>query len=291
MPSRLTTGQMMALNHGNISLPLSIQKLIENYAMPPCCLSKTYGNPFNPHFTSGHKAKVSSTSRTMNVRKTVAAHTDDHIFQDLRKVFASIVKGKDGTVLPTTSINRMLIPPNKANEIGELFFQTMIQCPLQIEEYLKVLFSIKRPGDDIEHKIRLACAKTAIDTFNNPVTLQDTKISDGTTLTRNHRESTCMVITQLYAYDYKTDNGVDLSKPASIFSNYDKLKSRYIDNLFIDIDNGNADAIKILANSLKVLINSKKYPKLLDDYGQKIKDIYNNTTFKLTTRLAIKDFI
>ena len=290
--SRLSTGQMMALNHGRISLPPSMQLIMDNYLMPPCCLSKPYANLHNPHFKRGRDdvCKIANASRTMAVRKVVASHTDDHIFHDLRKVFASIVKGKDGTVLATMSINRMLIPSNKAAEIGELFFQTMIQCPLQIDDYLKVLFSIKRP-DEIENIFRLSCAKKAVETFNNPLKIPDSKISDSETLTKLHRESTCMVLTKLYAYDYKSDLTVDLSKPNSVFSNYGRLKERYIGAILNDIHSGNADAIKILANSLKVLSLCKKYSTIINDYQEDLAKIYSNTAFKLTVRLAIKDYI
>ena len=290
--ARLSTGQLMALNHGKLNLPQSIQLIMDNYLMPACCLSKTYANPHNPHFKRGREdvCKISNASRTMAVRKVVASHTDDHIFHDLRKVFASIVKGKDGTVLPITSINRMLIPSNKATEIGELFFQTMIQCPLQIDDYLKVLFSLKRQ-DEIEHIFRLACAKKAVETFNNPIKIPDSKISDSETLTKLHREATCMVLSKLYAYDYKSDHSVDLSKPNSVFSNYLRLKERYIGVILNDINSGNADAIKILATSLKVLSTCSKYLTLINDYQDDLNKIYSNTGFKLTVRLAIKDYI
>ena len=292
LASRLTTGQMMALNHGKICLPGTIEQLIKDYNMPACCLSKPYGNPQNPYFASARadKTKSSTAGRTMNVRRTVASHSDDHIFQDLRKAFASFVKGKDGTVLATTSINRMIIPNTKIIEIADLFFQTMIQCPLQIDEYLKVLFTLKRTSDDLEHKIRLAFAKIAIETFTNPVKLQDTKISDGETLTRNHREASCAIIAKLYSYDYSSTD-IDLSGPNSLFSSYDKLKQKFIDPIMSDIKAGHADSIKTLANSLRTLSNSGKYPKLISDYKQQIMDIYDNTQFKLTARLAIKDWI
>ncbi len=290
LPTRLTTGQMMALNHGNIRLPATIEQLIKDYAMPACCLSKPYGNPYNPHFSVGKsKASAMAAGRTMNTRRTVASHSDDHIFQDLRKAFASIVKGKDGTVLATMSINRMIIPVTKVQDIADLFFQTMIQCPLQIDEYLKVLFSLKRTGDNLEDKIRLCFAKIAIENFLHPVKLQDTKISDGETLTRNHRENCCTVIAKLYAYDYMGNTDVDLRGPNSMFSNYEKLKSNFIDNIVADINRGNQDNIKILANVFRIL--SVKYPKLIGDYSQQIKDIYANNQFKLTTRLAIKDWV
>lgn len=289
-PTRLTTGQMMALNHGNILLPSSIEQLINNYMMPACCLSKPYGNPQNPHFATGRadKAKIATAGRTMNARRTVASHSDDHIFQDLRKAFASIVKGKDGTVLATTSINRMIIPNTKVQEIADLFYQTMIQCPLQIDEYLKVLFTIKRTSDDLDDKIRLAFSHIAIHTFTHPVKLQDTKISEGELLTRNHREASCTIIAKLYTYDYNSSS-IDLSVPKTFFSNYDKLKQKFIDAIMSDINAGSADSIKILANVLRLL--SGKYPKLVEDYKQQITDIYNSNKFKLTARLAIKDFL
>lgn len=292
-PSRLTTGQMMALNHGQVNLPASISLLIKDYAMPACCLSKPYANPHNLHFSAGRadKTKAAAASRTMNVRRTVASHTDEHIFQDLRKVFASIVKGKDGTVLATMSINRMIIPGSKVQEIAELFFQTLIQCPLQIDEYLKVLFMIKRTGDDLDNKIRLAFAKIAIENFTNPVKLQDTKISDGETLTRHHREASCTIIAKLYSYDYTSKDGVDLSGPNSLFSNYEKLKQKFIGQLLTEITAGNADAIKILANVLRILSASGKYPAILSDYKETLQKIYENSKFKLTARLPIKDFI
>jgi hypothetical protein len=261
--------------------------------MPACCLSKPYANPHNPHFSAGRadKTKAASASRTMNVRQTVASHTDEHIFQDLRKVFASIVKGKDGTVLATMSINRMIIPVSKVNEIADLFFQTMIQCPLQIDEYLKVLFMIKRTGDDLDNKIRLAFAKIAIENFTHPVKLQDTKISDGDTLTRHHRESSCAIIAKLYSYDYTSRDGVDLSGPNTLFSNYEKLKQKFIGQIMSEISTGNADSIKILANVIRILSASGKYPTILTDYKQDLQAIYENTQFKLTVRLAVKDFI
>lgn len=261
--------------------------------MPACCLSKQYGNPYNPHFSAGRadKTKAAAASRTMSARRTVASHTDEHIFQDLRKVFASIVKGKDGTVLATMSINRMIIPVSKVQEIADLFFQTMIQCPLQIDEYLKVLFMIKRTGDDLDNKIRLAFAKIAIETFKNPVKLQDTKISDGETLTRHHRESTCSVIAKLYAYDYSTKDGIDLSGPKTLFSNYENLKQKFIGQLLSEINAGIADSIKILAYVLRILSECGKYPNILNDYKQDLQKIYDNPGFKLTARLAVKDFI
>jgi hypothetical protein len=292
--TRLTTGQMMALNHGKIILPATIDLLIKDYNMPACCLSKPYGNPHNPHFSAARadKTRASAAGRTMTARRTVAAHTDDHIFQDLRKAFASIVKGKDGTVLATMTINRMIIPISKVPEIADLFYQTMIQCPLQIDEYLKVLFALKRPGDSLEDRIRISLAKIAQETFNNPVKLKDTKISDGDTLTKNHREASCAIMAKLYAFNYSPEaNLIDLSGPNMLFSNYEKLRARFIDPLVNEVKNGNADSIKLLANSLRTLSASKKYPELIADYKQQIKDIYNNVDFKLTARLAVKDFI
>ena len=292
-PSRLTTGQMMSLNHGRILLPASLSDMVKNHNMPACCLAKPYGNPHNPYFTTGHadKSKAAAAGRTMGVRRAVAAHTDDHIFQDLRKAFASIVKGKDGTMFATMSINRMIIPPAKVQEIAELFFQTMIQCPLQLDEYLKVLFTLKRPGDKLEDKIRLAFALYTIETFTRPLKLQDTKISDGDTLTRKHRETTCRIISKLYAYDYVNTDGVDLTGPSSIFSNYEKLRQKFLGQLLSEIAAGNADSVKLLANSLSILAESKKYPTIIADFQDHLKSIYNNSVFKLTVRLAVKDFI
>jgi hypothetical protein len=284
---------MMSLNHGKIALPASLAEIIKNHTMPACCLSKPYGNPHNPYFTVGHadKSKAASAGRTMGVRRTVASHTDDHIFQDLRKAFASIVKGKDGTMFATMTINRMIIPHTKVKEIADLFFQTMIQCPLQIDEYLKVLFTLKRPVDTLEDKIRLSFAQCAIETFAHPLKLGDTKISDGETLTRNHREITCRILAKLFAYDYTTKDGVDLSGPNAMFSNYDTIKNKFFAKLIAEITAGNADSIKLLANSIRILSDSGKYPTIIEDYQTQLISIYNNTAFKLTTRLAVKDFI
>jgi hypothetical protein len=292
-PSRLTTGQMMSLNHGKIALPQSLSDIINHHTMPACCLSKPYGNPHNPYFSVGHadKSKAAAAGRTMGVRRTVAAHTDDHIFQDLRKAFASIVKGKDGTMFATMSINRMIIPHTKVKEIAELFFQTMIQCPLQIDEYLKVLFTLKRPVDSLEDKIRFSFAQCAIETFSHPVQLNDTKISDGDTLTRSHREVTCRILAKLFAYDYETKDGVDLSGPKAMFSNYDTIKQKFFAKLITEITAGNADSIKLFANSLRILSDSGKYPTIVNDYQTQLNTIYNSSTFKLTARLAVKDFI
>jgi hypothetical protein len=289
---RLTTGQVMRLNHGQIKLPNTLESLIRGYQMPPICLSKPYDNPHNPYFSNGRadREKLNSGSRTMATRKAVAAHTDDHILQDIRKAFASIVKGKDGTVLSTSTINRMLIPVNKIEEIADLFFHTMVQCSLQIEEYLHVLFGLKRP-DNIEQNIRLTFAKKTMYTFNNPVKLQDTKIADGATLTRQHREATCMIVAKLFSYNYRNDQGIDLSGPHSLFSSYTKLQEKYLEPLINIIGKGDADTIKILANSLKFLILSAKYPSLQADYQEALLKIYRNTDFKLTARLPIKDYI
>jgi hypothetical protein len=288
--SRLTTGQIMSLNHGRISLPDSLERIIKEYHMPAICLTKPYANPHNPYFANGRADKEKQTIRTMAPRKTVAAHTDDHILQDIRKAFASIVKGKDGTVLSTTTINRMLIPVNKIEEIADLFFCTMVQCPLQIEEYLCVLFGLKRQ-DNIEQNIRLAFAKKTMYTFNNPVKLEDTKISDGATLTKAHREATCMIVAKLFSYKYINNQGIDLSGPHSLFSSYDKLKDKYLNPLLTAINKGDSDSIKILANSLKVLLASGKYSSLQQDYQEQLLEIYRNNAFKLTARLPVKDFL
>jgi hypothetical protein len=289
--SRLTTGQMMTLNHGNISLPASLDDLIKNYAMPACSLSKPYGNPLNPYFTTGHadKSRAAAATRTMGTRRTVASHTDDHIFQDFRKAFASIVKGKDGTVLATMSINRMIIPVTKVKEIGELFFQTMIQCPLQIDEYIRVLFTMKR-GDAIDTKIRQEFTRFAIDNFVNPSKLPDTKIADGETLTRNHRETTCNIIAKMFAYDYNSSE-LDLSGTSVIFSSYEKMQQKFLATILDNIKDGSADSIKILANSLKIVAASGKFPTVLNDYRERLQQIYNNNSFKLTARLPVKDFL
>jgi hypothetical protein len=130
-----------------------------------------------------------------------------------------------------------------------------------------------------------------IETFTNPVKLQDTKISDGDTLTRKHRETTCRIISKLYAYDYVNTDGVDLTGPNSMFSNYEKLKQKFLGQLLSEISDGNADSVKLLANSLSILAESGKYPKIIPDFQDQLKNIYNTNVFKLTVRLAVKDFI
>jgi ubiquinone/menaquinone biosynthesis C-methylase UbiE len=76
-----------------------------------------------------------------------------------------------------------------------------------------------------------------------------------------------------------------------MFSNYDTIKNKFFAKLIAEITAGNADSIKLLANSIRILSDSGKYPTIIEDYQTQLISIYNNTAFKLTTRLAVKDFI
>lgn len=294
--TRYTLGQFMNLNHGNVKMPHSLDQLFSNYRMPPCCLTKPYSNPHNAPFSKAFDEKNQGRVGA-KVRKTVAANTDERIIPDMRSAFSSVVKGRDGTILCTAKINQMLIPHSMVHQIAELFFSTMIRSPRQIEEYIKVLFSIRR-DDNIEKKIQLDFCKLVLEAFKTPVKLADTKISDGTTLTRQHREATCHTLAMLYAFNYDFDKSTNLSGPKKIFSSRQKLKEKLLDPLFAIIMNPDArdikwiyDNMKCLAISLEIIVNSKKYSGIIDEYQERINSIYNNKKFKLTPRLALEDFV
>lgn len=292
-PISYPLSEFIKLNHGKVKLPPCLVKVFSEYKMPPCCLSEPYLNQHNPNFNQADTTAVRS-----NLARRIAAHqTDDDqcILSDIRRAFSSVNNRKDGSIFCTATINQMIIPTTMIDQIAELFFKTMVQCPNLIGPYLRVLFSLKR-YDNMENKIQLSFCRHVLKTFDNPVTLGDTKICDGVTLTRQHREVTCQVLANLYAYDY-TDPTFNLHGPNKRFSNYDHLMSRLITPLFnlINSDNEHIDQrhlhIKCLSHVLGILQESDKFSTLIPNLQPHLQEVFKNPKFKLVQKIVLLTFI
>lgn len=281
---RYTVGQFMKLNSGRVKLTAALNDILSKYVMPECCTLEPYNNKHNIHFYPPG-VKTEPKRSQISLRRREGAYNDSNILSELRHAFSSVVKGEGGTIHAVAKISQILIPQTMVEEVAKLFFNTIIQSPKQMPEYLKVLFNFSQPNS-LERKIHKEFAKLVITTFENPPVLKTSPLESGEDRTRRHRVTTCQLIASLFVYDFDP-NVPSHVKPHEIFSNVDKLCSKVIEPLIAEAT-VNADAIKNLANVWNILLPT--YHNVLANYKQKLLSIYRNTNFKLTSRIALKDF-
>jgi len=280
---RYTVGQFMMLNNGIVRLPVDLNVIFNAYNMPDCSRELTYNNKHNIRFNMpGTEPK----RKQISLRRRDDAYSDANILSELRHAFSSVVKGTGGTIHTIAKLSQILIPPTMIADVAQLFFNTIIQSPKQMPEYLKVLFSFTQPNQ-LERRVQLEFVKLVMSTFKNPPMLKTSPLESGEDRTRRHRMTTCQLIASLFMYDYDPINNPSHIKPAETFSNTDKLRQKVIEPL-LDDARQHADAIKNLANVWGILL--PKYKDVLDEYLDDLRAIYTNTDFKLTSRIALKDY-
>lgn len=282
---RYTIGQFMMLNNGSVKLSNDLKTIFNAYIMPDCCKELTYNNKNNIRFNvPGVIAEPKR--KQISLRRRDDAYSDSNILSEIRHAFSSVVKGTGGTIHTIAKLSQILIPPTVVADVAQLFFSTIIQSPKQMPEYLKVLFSFSQPNQ-LERRIQLEFVKLVMTTFKSPAILKTSPLESGEDRTRRHRMTTCQLIASLFMYDYDPVNIPSHIKPAETFGNIDKLRQKVIEPL-LDEASQNADAIKNLANVWGILL--PKYKDVLNDYHADLRAIYTNTDFKLTSRIALKDY-
>jgi hypothetical protein len=126
-----------------------------------------------------------------------------------------------------------------------------------------------------------------MDTFKNPPVLKTSPLESGEDRTRRHRLTTCQLIASLFVYEFDPINVPAHVKPCETFSDIHKLREKVIEPL-LEQARTDADAIKNLANVWGIL--RLKYSDTLAGYKDALTVIYKDTTFKLTSRIALKDY-
>lgn len=292
---RYTIGELEQLNHGKVRLAAELQSIFADYAVPPCVLTTPYMNPHNVVFSAAAEKmggyKVSKMGAFQARATRDAASSDDKILLNLRRAFSSVVSGKDGTLQCVNTINQLIIAKKLVPKIAELFFNTMVQSPNYIPQYINVLFSLKR-YDNLQDSIQITLTKHALQIFDNPVVLPDSNIASGELLTRQHAAATCMVVTQMFCYDFEQHKELTLKGPRSVFDNEEKLKTRLLDPL-VERVNTTADpnTLRSLADTFKTLAQTEKFAHCLDEYKEQLKTFFADKRFKLTERMPLRDLI
>ncbi len=286
--TRYTIGQFTQLNHGRVKLSPALEEKLSHYTMPACALEREHNNPYNICFKIAAESSA-PTKKPLLARKE-GIYDDAHILSSLRHAFSSIAKGTGRTLLAVTDINQIMIPKTMVEKVAELFFDVIVQCPKQMNEYLKVLFGLSYPDQDhMETRIHFYFVKYAVNSFENPRVLQDSILEDGAGRTKKHREATCELLARLYIYQFGDDPKHD--KPRSFFSNQENVTKRFLDPVFAKIDTGDANEVKNLIKIWDLLKSCKKFD--LSQYLPRIKILAENKDmkFKMTTVLLLRDFI
>lgn len=285
---RYTVGQFMKLNHGLVKLPGDLSEIFSQYTMPECCHEQPYNNTKNIRFYVPGEKKVEPKRKPISLRRKGNIYDDSNILSELRHAFSSVVKGDGGTIHAIAKLTQTLIPQTMVQSVAKLFFDTIIQSPKQMPEYLKVLFSFSQPGC-LERKVHYEFAKIVMNTFKDPPVLKNSPLESGEDRTRKHRASTCMLIASLFVYDYDPKHVPSHVKPHETFTNVERLRERILQPL-IDEAQTNPNGIKNLANVWEILLTKPMYSKVLDEYKPELKKIYQNKDFRLTSRILLKDF-
>jgi len=282
---RYTVGQFMMLNNGRVKLSADLKSIFSTYVMPECSKELTYNNKHNIKFNvPGVVAEPKR--KQISLRRRDDAYSDSNILSELRHAFSSVVKGTGGTIHTIAKLSQILIPPTVVSEVAQLFFSTIIQSPKQMPEYLKVLFSFSQPNQ-LERRVQLEFVKLAMTTFKDPPILKTSPLESGEDRTRRHRMTSCQLIASLFMYEFDPSNIPAHIKPAETFGNIDKLRQKVIEPL-LDDARQNVEAIKNLAVVWGILL--PKYKHVLDEYLGELRSIYTNADFKLTSRIALKDY-
>lgn len=292
---RYTIGELEQLNHGKVRLAAELQSIFADYAVPQCVLTTPYMNPHNTVFSAAAEKmggyKVSKMGAFQARATRDASSSDDKILLNLRRAFSSVVSGKDGTLQCVNTINQLIIAKKLVPKIAELFFNTMIQSPNYIPQYINVLFSLKR-YDDLQDSIQITLTKHALQVFDNPVVLPDSNISSGELLTRQHAAATCTVVTQMFCYDFEQHKELTLKGPRSVFDNEAKLKTRLLDPLFERVNTtADPNTLRSLAETFKTIAQTEKFAHCLVEYKDQLKTFFADKRFKLTERMPLRDLI
>jgi hypothetical protein len=283
---RYTIEQFAKLNPGNVSLPRDLNDIFQSYTMPPCCKEQSYNNTYNIRFTPPGTTDTVPKKKT-GFRKKTEAYSDSNILGELRHAFSSVVKGVDGTVLAIATLDQILIPSTMIEPVSALFYDTIIQSPKQMPEYLTVLFSFH---NGTEQKIHLEFVKRVMSTFKDRVKLEDTPLEGGATRSRKHREATCKLLASLFTYRFDKDGGH--KKPREYFSNKQHLREKLLIPLFAEAED-DTEGVKNLANVWGILFKGSKLglEDIYEEFKPQIKKVYNNKNFKLSIRLLLRDYI
>lgn len=284
---RYTVGQFMKLNHGIVKLPGDLPEIFSQYTMPECCHEQPYNNVKNIRFYPPGEKKVEYKRTPISLRRKGNIYDDSNVVSELRHAFSSVVKGDGGTIHATAKLSQILIPQTMVQSVAKLFFDTIIQSPKQMDEYLKVLFSFNQPAC-LERKVHYEFAKIVMRTFKDPPVLKNSPLESGEDRTRKHRTSTCKLIASLFIYDYDPKHEASHIKPHETFTNTERLRERVLQPLISEAQT-NPEAIKNLASVWEILLRKPMYSKVLDDFKPELKKIYRNKNFKLTSRILLKD--
>jgi hypothetical protein len=278
---RYTLSQSLALNTGIVRLPQDLERIFGGYTMPACSLERPYNNQQNMKFYDPSKPQHMYVKSVASL-KGLDVYSDESILPNIRHAFASVAKGK--TQLPIVRINQMIIPASMVSEIAELFFDTIIRSPKKASEFIEVLFGINFQ-DALEKQMHMHFVKHTIENFKNPPKLKDTSLESGESLTKSHRNATCILMASLFAHTYPN------SLPdAKLYFKAGHLKQKFLDEVFRRVELGDVDEVKNLVDVLPLL--SPKYQSIIDTYNDRIIALYNDKDkFKVTVRLLLKDFI
>ena len=302
LQDRYTLGELEMLNRGKVRLPADLSRIFDTYRMPANCLVHPYGNAKNVRFAQaaadagGYKnGKLGAMAE--RVKKTMSS-SDDKIMLELRKAFSSVVTGENGTLQCVNAINQLMVAPKMVPRIAELFFTTMVQNPTLVTQYVSVLFTLNR-HDGLQGKLQLEFCKYVLNVFDNPPTLQDSKIASGEDLTVQHRSVTCAVVTALFSYNFSSNAALNLSGPRKTFDSFSKLQDRFLNPIFSQLlaedatermcVSMQAAMLKTLSNALGRLAASKKFPELKATFIGKVKQLFADKRFKLTHRMALRE--
>lgn len=285
--SRPTIGEFFKMNHGKTQLPDSLKKIFSRYNMPACSTKEKYINEHNPNF-----AVERERSGLSKLHEKMQGVDDSCILGDIRSAFTSVSSIRHGADLTAARINQMIIPASMVDDIGLLFFDSMVANPKMIKPYLNVLFKLSRK-DGIENSIRLKCCLRALEILKNPVILKDTMLSSGLDRTNAHRSSVCKLVAHLYSMDYSEFKSTLVKAPAKKFSDYNGLKTTLIYPIIDKIIKGEEQEIANLADVLLIIKESKKpqYKNILQDINTALKEIYENKKFKLMKRMRLKELL
>ena len=281
---RYTVGQFMKMNHAKVKLPTDIAEIVNKYSMPDCCKEQSYYNKYNIRFYP--TGKTAEPKRRLITRQKDDAFSDANILSELRHAFSSVVKGNGGTVHSIAKISQILIPNTMVDEVASLFFEVIIQSPKQMPEYLHVLFGFSQPGS-LECEIQYKFAKKVMSVFKDPPVLPASLLESGEDRTKRHRLTTCQLIASLFVYEFDPEGMPSHVVPHRTFNNTTMLRERLIQPLIAQARE-DVDAIKNLASVWSIL--QGKYASILAEYKNDLMAIYKDTKFKLTSRIALKDF-
>ena len=286
---RFTIGQFMQLNPGTGKLNRELVDIFDGYTMPACCRVKPYNNRLNTRFYE-HGAKKAEGPKRRTRKFKEDAFSDSNILSTMRHAFGSVAKGSGRTAYAIAAVNQILIPETMVEEVARLFFDTIIQSPKQMPEYLDVLFGTTNAAASA---IQFQFVKITCDVFKNPLELESTALESKGTRTRKHREATCSLNAALYIYNFTEEP--QYRKPRNFFRSVKNLREKLLDPLFINVNiacprDQATNYLKDLANVWQILNRGGRVSDLVD-YQERLVELYHNERYKLTGRLLLRDYV